>query len=247
MKTLTLVVAILLLVSGPGYAQESKEAPDSIATVVKLDVVPTEDWANLGRFRKANAELAAPAADEKRVVFMGDSITEGWKRFDAELFESNPFVNRGISGQTTTQMLVRFRSDVIALRPKAVVIHAGTNDIAANRGEISLEDIAGTIFSMAELAQANGIKVVLASVLPAIDYSWRPGREPADKIIALNKMIQSYAQKHKIVYVDYFNPMVDDQKGLKNEMGSDTVHPNLEGYLVMRPLVEKSIAEALRK
>jgi lysophospholipase L1-like esterase len=178
---------------------------------------------------------------------MGDSITDNWEKYDADFFKFNPFINRGISGQTTTQMLVRFRADVIDLQPKVVVIHAGTNDIAGNRGEITLEQIAGNIFSMAELAKANGIEVVLAAVLPAIDYSWRPGREPAEKIVALNQMIESYAKKNGIVYVDYYSSMVNDQKGLKKELGRDTVHPSLEGYLVMEPLVKKGIEQALKQ
>ena len=206
-----------------------------------------EDWANLGKYEEANAGLNAPAVGEKRVVFMGDSITEKWEKYDADFFISNPFINRGISGQTTTQMLVRFRPDVIELQPEVVVIHAGTNDIAGNRGVITLEQIAGNIFSMAELAKANGIAVVLAAVLPAIDYSWRPGREPAEKIVALNKMIQAYAQKNGIVYVDYYSPMVNDKKGLKKELGRDTVHPSLKGYLVMGPLVKKGIEQALEQ
>jgi alpha-L-fucosidase len=221
-------------------------APDSIATVIKLEVIPSEDWANLTRYRQANAQLPSPAPEEKRVVFMGNSITQGWARMDPDFFQSNAYIGRGISGQTTAQMLVRFRPDVIDLKPKAVVILAGTNDIAANRGPVPLEQIAGNIFSMAELAKANGIQVVLASVLPANSYAWRPAIMPADKIIELNKMIRAYAKAHKLVYLDFYTPMVDQHKGLKKEYGNDSVHPNLDGYKVMEPLVKKAIAEALQ-
>ena len=220
-------------------------APDKIATVIKLEVIPAEDWANLKRYQKANDELTAPAANENRVVFMGNSITEGWVRYHPEFFEENPYVGRGISGQTTAQMLLRFRPDVINLQPKAVVILAGTNDIAANRGPQTLEQIMGNIVSMVELAKANGIKVVLSSALPASSYGWRPAIYPADKIIELNKMIQSYADENNIVYLDYYSAMVNDNKGLRKELGRDSVHPNLEGYKIMESLVKKAIAEVL--
>jgi lysophospholipase L1-like esterase len=159
---------------------------------------------------------------------MGNSITEGWVRNDPEFFHSNSYIGRGISGQTTMQMLLRFRPDVLDLKPKAVVILAGTNDIAANKGPVSIENTAGNIFSMVELAQANGIKVVLASVLPANRYSWRPAIYPADKIIALNKLIKAYAEEHNIVYLDYYSPMVDNEKGLKSAYSKDGVHPTTE-------------------
>ena len=227
------------------YILLPENAPDTMATVIKLEVIPSEDWANLNRFSKANAELPAPAANEKRVVFMGNSITEGWVRWHGEFFDKNPYIGRGISGQTTAQMLLRFRPDVINLQPKVVVIHAGTNDIAANRGPQTLEQIAGNIFSMAELAQANGIKVVLASLLPASSYGWRPAIDPADKIIELNGMIREYAQKNDMVYLDYYSAMVNNEKGLKKEYGRDSVHPNVEGYKVMEKLVQKAIEAAL--
>ncbi len=223
-----------------------EEAPDSSATVIKIETIPSEDWANLHRYDKANAEVGLPSANEDRVVFMGNSITQGWVRNDPDFFSSNAYIGRGISGQTTAQMLIRFRPDVIDLKPKAVVILAGTNDIAANNGPVTLENTAGNIFSMVELAQANGIKVVLSSALPADRYSWRPAIYPADKIIELNKLIKAYAEKHDIVYLDYYSPMVNDQKGLKKEYSKDGVHPTLEGFKVMEPLVQKAIKKALK-
>ncbi|WP_405607883.1 GDSL-type esterase/lipase family protein [Polaribacter sp. Asnod1-A03] len=223
-----------------------KEVPNNIATVIKIQLTPTEDWANLKRYQQANTELKAPKKNEDRVVFIGNSITDNWTRDHGSFFEANPsYVNRGISGQTSAQMLLRFRPDVIELKPKVVVISAGTNDIAGNRGAISIDRIAGNIFSMVELAKANHIKVVLASVLPATSYSWSASIAPADKIIALNKLIKAYAKKNKVVYLDYYKPMVNNEKGLKKELGRDTVHPNAAGYDVMEPLVKKAIKKAL--
>ncbi|MDO7171587.1 SGNH/GDSL hydrolase family protein [Mariniflexile sp. AS56] len=223
-----------------------EEAPEAQVSVIKIQLVPNDDWANLRRYRKANSELKAPTKKENRVVFMGNSITERWVDFDPDFFTKNNYVGRGISGQTSSQMLLRFKQDVIELRPKAVVIHAGTNDIAGNTGPISIEGIAGNIFSMAELAKANNIKVVLASVLPASSYSWSPSIEPIAKISELNALIKAYAKAHRIVYLDYYTPMVNDDKGLKKEYGRDTVHPSLVGYHVMEPLVINAIKKALK-
>lgn len=206
-----------------------------------------QDWANIARFKNENAKLPAPAKAEKRVVFMGNSITEGWLKTRPSFFAGKPYVNRGIGGQTTPQMLVRFRADVINLKPALVVILAGTNDIAGNTGPSTLEMIKDNIVSMAELAKANGIKVILSSVLPVYDYPWKPGLNPAENIFALNIMLKDYALKNKLGYVDYFTPMVDSRKGLKIELGEDGVHPNEMGYLIMEPLVEKAITEALNK
>lgn len=205
-----------------------------------------QDWANLERFRQENANLPIPAKNEKRVVFMGNSITEGWSNLYPAFFKDKPYINRGISGQTTPQMLIRFRPDVINLKPAVVVILAGVNDIAGNTGPSTLEMIADNIYSMAELAKANGIKVVLSSVLPAYDFPWNPGMEPAPKIAALNKMIKAYALQHGCVYLDYYTAMVDERLGLKAELTYDGVHPNEAGYKVMSPLAEKAIAEALQ-
>jgi len=205
-----------------------------------------QDWANLGRFAGANAALPAPAKGENRVVFMGNSITEGWLTHDSAFFVGKPYINRGISGQTTPQMLVRFRADVINLHPKVVVILAGTNDIAGNTGPSTLEMIENNIASMAELAAANGIKVVLSSVLPAYRYSWKPEVQPAEKIVTLNVWIKTYAARKGFVYVDYFSAMTDERHGLKSELTLDGVHPNRAGYKIMEPLVEKAIREAMK-
>jgi lysophospholipase L1-like esterase len=204
-----------------------------------------QDWANTERFKAENESLAVPALDEQRVVFMGNSITEGWSSFRPSFFENESFVNRGIGGQTTPQMLVRFRPDVINLKPTVVVILAGVNDIAGNTGPSTLEMIMDNIISMAELAKANNIKVILSSVLPAFDFSWRPGLEPADKIIKLNKMIKDYAEKSDLVYLDYFSAMVDDRYGLKDAYTYDGVHPNEAGYKVMEPIALEAIKSAL--
>ena len=211
------------------------------------EVTYSQDWANLARYQDENTKLGLPKSGEKRVVFMGNSITEGWGNLNPDFFKGKPYVNRGISGQTTPQMLVRFRPDVINLKPAVVVILAGTNDIAGNTGPSTLEMIADNIYSMAELAKANGIKVVISSVIPAFDYPWKPGLEPAEKIASLNKMLKTYATKNGIVYLDYFSAMADDRKGLKAELTYDGVHPNEAGYKVMGPLAEKAIAEALQQ
>jgi lysophospholipase L1-like esterase len=178
---------------------------------------------------------------------MGNSITEGWKNIDSLFFINHPYINRGISGQTTPQMLLRFRQDVVELNPSAVVILAGTNDIAGNTGPATLDQILNNISSMAELAKAHNIKVVLSSVLPAYDYPWKPGLQPAEKIVALNNMIKEYANNNGFVYLDYFSAMSDERHGLKAGLGDDGVHPNLAGYKIMEPLVEKAIADALKK
>ncbi len=206
-----------------------------------------QDWPNLAEFQEVNAALEAPKKAEDRVVFMGNSITIGWINSRAEFFEGKPWINRGISGQTTPQMLVRFRQDVIDLKPKVVVLLAGTNDIAGNTGPSTIPMIMDNIKGMAEMAHANGIKVVLSSTLPAFDYPWRPGLEPAPKIIALNKMIKSYCEKKGHVYLDYFSAMVDERNGLPKKYAEDEVHPTIEGYKVMEPLVEAAIATALKK
>ncbi len=205
------------------------------------------DWANMKRFQEENQKLSAPKPNENRVVFMGNSITEGWLRVDPSYFEGKPYINRGISGQTTPQMLLRFHQDVIDLKPKVVVILAGTNDIAGNTGRMTLEQTRDNIISMVQLAQANGIKVVLSSILPAFDYPWKPGLEPAEKIFSINKMLKEFAVKNNIVYLDYFSAMADERKGLRQGLGEDGVHPNLAGYKIMEPLAEIAIQQALKK
>lgn len=206
-----------------------------------------QSWANTERFKDENAKLAPPSPRESRVVFMGNSITEGWISSRPGFFSGKPYVNRGIGGQTTPQMLVRFRQDVINLKPKVVIILAGANDIAGNTGPSTVEMIMDNLISMAQLARANGIKVILSSVLPVYDYPWKPGLEPVEKIATLNAMMKKYAEENGMCYLDYFTSMADEQKGLKKEYTYDGVHPNEEGYKHMEPLAEKAIKKALAR
>jgi lysophospholipase L1-like esterase len=212
-----------------------------------VEVRQRNDWANLARYRDANAALGAPAPGETRVVFMGNSITDAWAKSFPTMFPGKPYVGRGISGQTTPQMLVRFRQDVIALRPKVVVILAGINDIAGNTGPSTQAMIADNLMSMTEIAKANGIRVVLSSVLPAYDFPWRRGIGPAPKVVALNTWMKCYAAQAGVVYLDYYAKMVDARGGLSPEMASDGVHPTEAGYRIMAPLAEAAIQEALRR
>ena len=197
------------------------------------------DWAQFGRYADANKRVTTLA----KVVFMGNSITDGWWPKDSTFFIDNNFLDRGISGQTTSEMLVRFRQDVINLKPKAVVILAGINDIAHNNGVISLENVFGNIVSMAELARYNKITPIICSVLPAYDFPWRRGMNPAPKVIELNKMLKAYADKEGLTYVDYHSAMKDERDGLPKNLASDEVHPTLEGYKIM----EKIVLEAIHK
>ncbi|TAA23746.1 MULTISPECIES: SGNH/GDSL hydrolase family protein [Pseudoxanthomonas] len=206
------------------------------------------DWPQLARYRDENAALAAPAPGQRRVVFFGDSITEGWGKTGSEtFFPGKPYVNRGISGQTTPQMLVRFRQDVIDLKPAVVVILAGTNDLAGNTGPATPQMIQDNLASMAQLARANGIAVVLASVLPASDYPWKTGLQPAPKIRALNDWIRQYAQRTGAVYLDYYGALDNGQGGLDAKVSGDGVHPNAAGYAVMAPLALAAVERALRQ
>jgi lysophospholipase L1-like esterase len=204
-----------------------------------------QDWPALGRYRAENEKVGAPATGENRVVFMGDSITDNWGRRYGKFFPGKGYINRGIGGQTTPQMLIRFRPDVIALKPKVVVILAGTNDIAGNTGPSSLEDIENNLMSMAELAKANGIRVVLSSVMPVCDYI-RPQteRRPPAKIMALNAWMKDYAAQNGFVYLDYYPTMLDAKQMLKKEWTGDGLHPNDEGYAAIEPLAEQAIAKA---
>ncbi|CAA6810595.1 MAG: Acylhydrolase [uncultured Aureispira sp.] len=204
--------------------------------------IMAQDWGNLKRYQKKNAALMASGFDENRIVFMGNSITQGWSDMRPAFFDGKCYVNRGIGGQTTPEMLLRFRQDVINLKPKAVVLLAGINDIAGNRGPSTTEIIYNNIISMVEWAGANEIQVILCSVLPVFDFPWNPGVKPALKVIELNGLLKAYANKHGILYLDYFTAMVDDSNGLKKELGIDGVHPNEAGYAVMEPLLEKAIA-----
>ncbi len=209
--------------------------------------VHAQDWANLNRYRAANDSMGALKPNETRVVFMGNSITEGWGKMFPDFFASHDYIDRGISGQTSPQMLLRFRADVIALHPKVVVIMAGTNDIAGNTGPSTLGMIEDNIASMCELAKAHHIRVVMSSVLPVYDYPWHKGLQPAEKIIALNKWIKAYTKKNGLVYLDYFSRVVDGRNGFKSEYTIDGVHPNKAGYEIMMPMVEHAIAEALHQ
>jgi len=261
-------LAAIFVLPGPAFSQtptptpvaQTKKSPeeaawDSLTPYQKSNLERTYfDWAFLAKYRDANKVLLPPTADGSRVVFMGDSITEGWGQQGIptlpnrpEFFPGKPYVNRGISGQTTPQMLVRFRQDVVALKPSAVVILAGINDIAENTGKTTLEAIEDNFSSMAEIARANGIRVVLCSTLPASDFPWHPGLAPAPKVKTLNAWLKDYAAKNNLVYVDYYTPMANAEGGLKSDLGSDGVHPNNAGYAIMAPLAETAIAEALKK
>lgn len=211
----------------------------------QISFTQNDDWANLNRYKEENLNLGLPADNENRIVFMGNSITEGWLQLDPDFFKDKPYINRGISGQTTPQMLVRFRQDVVNLKPKVVVILAGTNDIAGNTGPSTLEMIEDNIASMVEIARANNIKVILCSVLPAYDYPWKPGLNPANKIVELNKWIKEYSKKNEIAYADYFSAMADDRNGLNKEYSEDGVHPNLSGYKIMAPIIENAIQKVI--
>lgn len=204
-----------------------------------------QDWPELNRFKEENNEIELPKTNEDRVVFMGNSITEGWGNHYPAYFENTNYINRGIGGQTTPQMLLRFRQDVLKLYPKVVVILAGTNDIAGNTGPATLEMIEDNLYSMAELAKAHNIEVVLCAVLPVFDYPWQTGLEPAEKIVELNRRIKNYANTHGFIYADYFTPMVDERNGLKAEYTEDGVHPTRAGYEVMAPISEEAITQAL--
>ncbi|MEN9908877.1 MAG: hypothetical protein RLZZ540_2026 [Bacteroidota bacterium] len=203
--------------------------------------ITLQDWPYLSKYQEENAILPPPEPDENRVVFLGDSITEFWSKEQPLFFQNKSYINRGISGQTTPQMLLRFRADVIALNPKIVVILAGGNDIAGNTGAATTEMITNNIFSMIELAQVHHIKVILCSVLPANFFYWNPKEKPADRIIELNVILKEHALSKEIPFVDYYSAMVDDQKGIETTFSEDRVHPNTAGYQIMSPLIEKEI------
>ncbi len=228
---------------GPGLVQsEPLQAPaDARDVELEKDRKMLADWAQLGRYRVANQALAGRVAE--RVVFYGDSITDNWaKPGNAEVFfPGKPYVGRGISGQTTPQMLVRFRQDVIDLHPGAVVILAGTNDVAGNTGPETPEMVEGNLASMAELARVHGIRVVLCSIMPVLDYPWRRGMEPSPKIKQINAWMKAYAAKEGFAYVDYYSAMDDGTGAAKVGLTSDGVHPTAAGYALMEPLAEAAI------
>jgi lysophospholipase L1-like esterase len=256
-----LLVAPTLSAQAPANSTTPTATPDCAdlpALSMKLERSDKilHDWPNLARYSDANGTVTAPAKFEPRVVFMGDSITDSWVSPEyGGFFPGKPYIDRGISGQTTPQMLIRFRPDVIALQPKAVVILAGTNDIAGNTGPMTLGQIEANLVSMAELAKANKIRLVLASVLPVSNYGhdrqgnphdMRIGRPP-EKILELNAWIKKYAEGNGYTYLDYFSAMVDPQGMLQKELSEDGLHPNAKGYAVMSPLAEQAIRTALKK
>jgi lysophospholipase L1-like esterase len=218
----------------------------TIILVCMSTTIQAQDWANLARYKTQNDVLLIQPIDENRIVFMGNSITEGWSNHHPDFFKNKAYINRGISGQTTPQMLIRFKQDVVNLQPKVVVICAGTNDIAGNTGPSSLKMIVDNITSMAEIAKVNNIKVVIASVHPAYDYPWKKGLQPNEKIPMLNDLLKEYAAKSNCIYLDYFTAMVDDKNGLRSDLGSDGVHPNKKGYEIMAPLAKAAIEKALK-
>jgi lysophospholipase L1-like esterase len=243
-RTALLFLACACLSPAQTIAPQEPEA--KLGAQLEHDHKILQDWANLSRYREDNAKLQPPAPGEMRVVFMGDSITDGWGRKYGEFFPGEPYVNRGISGQTTPQMLIRFRPDVINLKPRVVVILAGTNDIAKNTGPETMEDIENNFMSMADLARANDIKVVFASLTPVCNYiKPQTQRRPPSEIVALNQWIRSYCEKNGDVYLDYYSATIDYQHMFKRELTYDGLHPNAEGYRVMAPLAEKAIAQAL--
>tara|TARA_B100000929_G_scaffold283289_1_gene264199 strand:+ start:272 stop:934 length:663 start_codon:yes stop_codon:yes gene_type:complete len=202
------------------------------------------DWANLGYYEKRNRELGLPDENEKRIVFMGDSITEEWGNLYPEFFSGNYYINRGIGGQTTPQMLIRFKPDAIDLKPYAIIILAGTNDIAGNTGPSTVRMITDNIFSMAELAIAYEIKVVLASILPVYQYPWVDDvLDPPSAIDSINSKIKEYVENKGLLYLDYYSSMVDDRKGLKLDFTGDGVHPNEAGYRVMSAIAGEIISQ----
>ena len=235
-----------------GGAPSCPEMATALTTLMQTDT-RMRDWPALGRYRDANQLLLAGPRDKTRVVFMGDSITDAWPNPKyGDFFAGKPYVGRGISGQTTPQMLIRFRPDVIALQPAVVVILAGTNDIAGNTGPMSNEEIQSNVMSMSELAKVAGIRVVLSSILPVSAYHTAPSgipqttRRPMDRIRAINDWMKKYAATERHVYLDYFSAMVDDKGLLREELSADDLHPNAKGYAVMGPLAEAAILQAQR-
>ena len=243
----TILPFLLLLPTEAAFTQPPNTSPTLQILAERLDADERQlaDWANLARYREDNARLGAPAPGEARVVFLGDSITDGWGRGAVEFFPGKPYVNRGISGQTTPQMLVRFQADVIALKPRAVVILAGTNDIAGNTGPATPQMIEDNFSAMAAIARQNGIKVVLASILPAANYPWRPGVQSVDKIRELNAWLKDYCKREQLTYLDYYSATADAAGGMRGGLSSDGVHPNSVGYAAMAPLAQKAIEQAL--
>jgi len=241
MMKLTLVFVLSMRLLQTATAQQAADPCESLKRERQAMESQLRDWPNLAKYREANARLGLPVEGESRVVFLGDSITEAWDL--SVFFKGKPFVNRGISGQTTPQILLRFRQDVIALKPAIVVILAGTNDIAENTGPTSMGMIEDNLKSMAELARGNGVHPILASVLPAAVYPWRPEIRPIEKILGLNQWMKEYAAMEGIGFLDYYSSMVNDRYGLKPEFSGDGVHPNEAGYTIMASIVADAIAK----
>lgn len=249
---IALCTAALALAGGPAGAPPKKGQPIVLTAPAwqsgtywaQTDQQLLVDFANLARYRAADLKLGPPPSGTARVVFLGDSITEGWKLENS--FPGKPYVNRGISGQTSSQILLRFRQDVIDLRPRVAVILAGTNDLAGNTGRATLAQIEGNLASMAQLGRANGIAVVLCSLLPTVHYWWHPQvPNPAHRIAALNRWLKAYAAKEHYVYVDYYAAMKDASGALRHDLSPDGVHPSAAGYAVMAPLAQAGIKAAL--
>jgi len=229
-------------VAGPATTPPTLSAEERAARIKAHQEQMLRDWPNLTRFRSANATIT-----RAEVVFMGDSITELWGRQPEQFFPGKPYVNRGIGGQTTPQMVLRFQQDVVDLKPRVVVINGGTNDIAGNTGPSTLKMIEDNLKSMTEIAQANGIQVVLASVTPAYDYPWRKGLEPAEKVVELNNWMKDFCVMAGCTYADYFTPMADEKQGMKEGLSVDGIHPTAGGYRIMSPIAERAIQNALEK
>ena len=238
----------------PGVSTMTTPAVAGELTVPSTQLTPEQvkmlqgrmaDWPGLRHYREENRTLGAPKAGERRVVFFGDSITDAWGRQHGHFFPDRPWVNRGISGQTTPQMLIRFRPDVLELHPEAVVILAGINDIAGNTGAEPIEEIEGNFRSMVELAEAEHVRVVLSSVLPAAKFPWRPGTDPRDEVAALNAFLERLAAEHHAVYLNYFPAMAGPQRGMRTELTIDGIHPNNAGYAVMEPMAQAAVEKAL--
>jgi len=258
MNRLLIILSIFVACAAIASAQSATPVVDPCAEITTRATraeTKLKDWPALARYHEANAKTAAPLSDQARVVFMGDSITDSWQSANyGGFFPGKPYVDRGISGQTTPQMLIRFRPDVITLQPKVVVILAGTNDIAGNTGPMTLQAIEDNLMSMFDLAHANGIRVVFASLLPISDYEKtkdgqpinRSKQRPPEQILALNAWMKTYAKEHGGVYLDYFSAMADDKGFLKEELSEDGLHPNRKGYDIMAPLAEQAIAAALK-
>jgi lysophospholipase L1-like esterase len=255
-RTPALLLAALLTASAYGQNTAAPPAaPSAPATPAPIDPAKQietmqkklDDWPQLSRYRDANATLPPVSNSEKRVVFYGDSITDAWARKPEEFFPGKPYVGRGISGQTTPQMLVRFQQDVVHLKPAVVVILAGTNDIAGNTGPSTPEMIEDNFESMIAIAKANNIRVVISSILPADHYAWRPGVQPAEQIRQMNVRLKELCQREGLVYLDYYSAMANANGGLDPDLAKDGVHPTAKGYAMMSPLAEKAIGEALAR